>query len=193
MKNKIILIVGIVMFILIMTSTHLLLKIKTEDDSKIQEQQGESQTVSNGENITHTGTFLVPVENYIKMTCKYGTRIHPITKKQSFHTGVDLVGNNGSYILSISNGEIFKISNTNAYGNAIEIKHIDENGNIFYSFYAHLRDNSINVKENQVVQEGQRIGIQGSTGWSTGDHLHFEIRNSNHKHIDPTSYLFEKI
>ncbi len=188
MKNKILLVLGITMFILIITATNILLLVKSEEPTQIEE-----QTISNEENITHTGTFLVPVENYMKMTSKYGIRIHPITKKQSFHTGVDLVGSVGSYILSISKGEVFKISKTNAYGNSIEIKHIDEEGNIFYSFYAHLRDNSISVKVNQEIQEGQRIGIQGTTGWSTGEHLHFEIRNSNHEHIDPTSYLFEKI
>ena len=75
----------------------------------------------------------------------------------------------------------------------MDIEHIDEKGNKYYSFYAHMRDNSIMISENQQIKEGQRIGIQGSTGWSTGDHLHFEIRQSNHKDIDPTQYLFEKL
>lgn len=190
MKNKILLIIGITIFILLIVSSHMLLYSSNSNNNEEREQ---TQVISNGENITHTGTFLVPVENYIKMTCKYGYRIHPITGKQSFHTGVDLVGNVGSYILSITDGTVYKVSKTNVYGNAIEIKHTDESGNTFYSYYAHMRDNSIIVAENQEIKAGQRIGIQGSTGWSTGDHLHFEIRNSNNEHIDPTSYLFEKL
>ena len=187
MKNNILLIVGITLFILVITSSHMLLSVGGNRE------EVKEKVVSNGENINYNGQFLTPVENYIKVSSKYGIRIHPLTKKQSFHTGIDLVGENGSYILSIGNGVVFKISKSNIYGNTIEIRHTDENGNTFYSFYAHLRDNSIIVEENQPIKEGQRIGIQGSTGWSTGDHLHFEIRKSNHDHIDPTEFLFERI
>ncbi|MCI8760671.1 MAG: hypothetical protein HFJ34_06125 [Clostridia bacterium] len=65
MKNKIYLIVGIIVFILILTSSHILLNVKSGGSEK------EKQTIVSGENITHTGKFLIPIENYIKMTCKY--------------------------------------------------------------------------------------------------------------------------
>ncbi len=64
MKNKIYLIVGIIVFILILTSSHILLNVKNSSEK-------EKQTAISGENITHTGKFLIPIENYIKMTCKY--------------------------------------------------------------------------------------------------------------------------
>ena len=72
----------------------------------------------------------------------------------------------------------------------MEIKHTVEDGKIFYTFYAHMRDNSICVSKGQTVVEGQVIGVQGTTGNSTGDHLHFEIRLEDKSTIDPAPYLF---
>lgn len=112
--------------------------------------------------------------------------------KQSFHTGIDLVGNTGSKVLSVKNGEITHAGWQNGYGNCVEIKHTGEDGKIFYTFYAHIRDNSICVSKGQTVVEGQVIGVQGTTGNSTGDHLHFEIRLEDKSTIDPAEYLFEK-
>ena len=116
--------------------------------------------------------------------------------KQSFHTGIDLVGNTGSKVLSVKNGEITWAGWKNSYGNCVEIKHTGEDGKIFYTFYAHMRDNSICVSKGQTVVEGQVIGVQGSTGNSTGDHLHFEVRTnsgSNRYAIDPAPYLFTEV
>lgn len=116
--------------------------------------------------------------------------------KKSFHSGIDLVGKTGSKILSVKNGEITWAGKKNSYGNCVEIKHIGEDGKIFYTFYAHMRDNSICVVKGQKVFEGQVIGTQGSTGNSTGDHLHFEVRTnsgSNRYAIDPAPYLFTEV
>lgn len=116
--------------------------------------------------------------------------------KQSFHTGIDLVGDTGSKVLSVRNGEITWAGWKNSYGNCVEIKHTGEDGKIFYTFYAHMRDNSICVSKGQTVVEGQVIGVQGSTGNSTGDHLHFEVRTnsgSNRYAIDPAPYLFTEV
>lgn len=117
----------------------------------------------------------------------------PLLGKQSFHTGIDLVGSTGSKILSVKNGEVTWAGWQNGYGNCVEIKHINEKGEIFYTFYAHMRDNSICVLKGQQVIEGQVIGIQGTTGYSTGDHLHFEIRLANKSTINPIMYLFSEI
>ncbi len=113
--------------------------------------------------------------------------------KRSFHTGIDLVGNTGSKILSVKDGEVTHAGWQNGYGNCVEIKHISEAGKIYYSFYAHMRDNSICVSKGQTVVEGQVVGIQGSTGNSTGDHLHFEIRMENKSTVDPAPYLFTEV
>lgn len=143
--------------------------------------------------------FVMPFEtwnpNIDVMTSKYGYRIHPIKKVQSFHTGVDLV------VISISNPRIISIEsgvvsnvmiNHNAYGNAVEICHFLDDGNVIYSFYAHLKDDSISVTKGDIVEKGQTIGVMGSTGWSTGNHLHFEIRTASGSsyHTNPANYIF---
>lgn len=113
--------------------------------------------------------------------------------KQSFHTGIDLVGNIGSNILNVKLGQVTWAGWQNGYGNCVEVQHMGEDGRIFYTFYAHMRDNSIRVEKGQKIIEGQILGVQGTTGNSTGDHLHFEIRLENKSTIDPAPYLFEKL
>ena len=134
----------------------------------------------------------MPIENFIAITSKFGYReAHGVV--HSNHTGIDLCGSAGSRIMAVQDGEVTHAGWQNGYGNCVEIKHTDEQGNVFYSFYGHMRDNSISVEKGQNVVTGQIIGIQGSTGNSTGDHLHFEIRTdsgSNKFAIDPAPYLF---
>lgn len=112
---------------------------------------------------------------------------------QSFHTGIDLVGSTGSYILNVKSGEVTWAGWQRGYGNCVEVKHIGDDGKIFYTFYAHMRDNSLCVQKGQNIVEGQIVGVQGTTGNSTGDHLHFEIRLENKSTIDPAPYLFTEI
>lgn len=152
----------------------------------------ESQDDSKIGKVIYKGQFLMPVENFTTVTSKYGERIHPITGQKSFHLGIDLVGNKESNILSVKDGEITWAGTNGSYGNCVEIKHKSEENTIFYTFYAHMKENSILVHEGQTVKEGQIIGTQGSTGNSTGDHLHFEIRLEDKTTIDPTPYLFNK-
>ena len=98
--------------------------------------------------------------------------------------------------MTVKDGEITHAGWQSGYGNCVEIKHTNEDGTVFYTFYAHMRDNSIQVEKGQKVIVGQIIGIQGSTGNSTGDHLHFEIRTnggSNRYAVDPAPYLFNRL
>lgn len=116
--------------------------------------------------------------------------------KTSPHTGIDLV------VISISNPKICavlggkvvvaKAGNT-GYGNYVVIEHTLEDNSIIYTLYAHMKQGTIMVAEGIQVQAGQVLGIMGSTGNSTGNHLHFEIRvgeNSSSKTVDPFPYLF---
>ena len=112
---------------------------------------------------------------------------------QSFHTGSDLVGSTGSDIFNVQSGEVTWAGWQRGYGNCVEVKHIGDDGKIFYTFYAHMRDNSLCVQKGQNIVEGQIVGVQGTTGNSTGDHLHFEIRLENKSTIDPAPYLFTEI
>lgn len=103
-----------------------------------------------------------------------------------------MVGTKGSHVLCVKEGTVTWAGWKNSYGNCVEVKHKGDDGDIFYTFYAHMKDNSICVKKGQDVEEGQVLGTQGSTGNSTGDHVHFEIRLENKSTIDPTPYLFGK-
>lgn len=180
------LIIGITISIILICAGYCVILFHIpSSDSKYSSQVGK---------IEYKGQFLMPVENFNVVTSKYGARIDPISKEESFHTGIDLVGDTGSNILNIKKGEVTWAGwSDTGYGNCVEIKHIDETGKVFYSFYAHMRDNSICVEAGQLVVEGQVLGIQGSTGWSTGEHLHFEIRLEDKIKIDPTPYLFTEM
>ena len=95
--------------------------------------------------------------------------------------------------MNVKVGEVTWSGWQNGYGNCVEVKHIGDDGKIFYTFYAHMRDNSLCVTKGQNIIEGQIIGVQGTTGNSTGDHLHFEIRLEDKSTIDPAPYLFTEI
>lgn len=126
-----------------------------------------------------------PVPGHTRVTSPFGPRIHPITKKLSFHNGMDIGAPMGVPVVSVYDGEVIKAGNYGGYGNYVLIKHtleetvMDSEGNeqnvryTIYSGYGHL--SQINVHVNQTVKQGQTIGAIGSTGNSTGPHLHFEI------------------
>lgn len=119
------------------------------------------------------------------------------------HKGIDIVGkgkNNVSQldtIIAHSDGVVVWVQNYNknnklaignsSYGNAVKIKH----SNGMYTLYAHM--SSINVKLNQKVIKGQKIGFMGNTGRSYAAHLHFEVRNVSNIRIDPTNYINDSL
>ena len=112
------------------------------------------------------------------------------------HTGIDLV------VVSIADPKICSVlsgivvvskAGNTGYGNYVVIEHTSAENITFYTLYGHMKEGSIMVAEGTEVQAGQVLGIMGSTGNSTGDHLHFEIRinkNSSSNAVDPYSYLF---
>lgn len=162
MIRKISLVIGIVIFILILCATQIL-NVETTSESKsnnvneIEEEIGE---------VIYNGKFPMPIENFIVVTSKFGYReSHGVV--HSNHTGIDLCGSLGSRVMAVKDGEVTHAGWQGGYGNCVEIKHTDEQGNIFYTFYAHMRNNSIQVTKGQQVVTGQIIGTQGSTGNST--------------------------
>jgi murein DD-endopeptidase MepM/ murein hydrolase activator NlpD len=122
--------------------------------------------------------FIKPIEPW-KISSKFGYRIHPITRKRQFHNGIDLVAPTGTPIKNISKGRVNKVYYNSIGGNQIVIDH--DNG--FQSGYAHL--DSTNVKENDKIRAGHIIGTVGTTGKSTGSHLHFRIKDRQDQYIDP--------
>ncbi len=110
----------------------------------------------------------IPVKGSI--SCVYGHRIHPITKELSFHTGVDIAADNGDDIRAAYCGKVIETGKSEAYGNYVYLSH----GDGVLTFYAHC--SKLYVSQGEIVDNGQTIASVGSTGWSTGPHLHFGIK-----------------
>jgi len=112
---------------------------------------------------------LPPVEN-VNYTSNFGYRIDPFTGHQTFHEGVDFAAETGTAINAAASGKVIYADYHPAYGKSVEIDH----GNGLVTRYAH--GSELLVKDGDLVVRGQRISRVGSTGRSTGPHLHFEVR-----------------
>ncbi len=126
-------------------------------------------------------TWAVPVK-YVKLTSPYGMRMHPIHNVWMMHTGVDLGAPAGRDIWATRGGVVVTADSSEAYGNYVIIDH----GDGFRSLYAHMTHYV--VEEGQLVGQGQKIGEVGSTGYSNGPHLHFEI-HYNGSTVNPAEYV----
>jgi murein DD-endopeptidase MepM/ murein hydrolase activator NlpD len=113
----------------------------------------------------------------------YGYRLHPVTgQKNAFHAGLDIANTPNTHILAAADGIVSEATFESSYGNYVVIDH----NNGYLTYYAHL--NKIKVKKGQFVQRYDLIGLMGSTGRSTGTHLHYEVRVSNHP-VNPIDYI----
>ncbi len=110
----------------------------------------------------------------------YGFRIHPISGKRKLHTGIDFAAPRGTKIFAAAHGTIKEKKRHRDYGNMIVISH--QNG--LETLYAHMDRFAANVSVNQAIKAGELIGYVGSTGRSTGPHLHYEIRRGG-KPVNP--------
>jgi len=128
------------------------------------------------------GKFLFPTNTQL-ITSYYGYRIHPIYGSQRFHSGVDIGARMGEPIYAANAGTVIVSGfNTGGYGNYIMVDH----GGGYVTLYAHNSSNAVSV--GQTVAKGQVIGYVGSTGASTGPHLHFEVR-VNGSAVNPLPYV----
>ncbi len=128
------------------------------------------------------GAFCWPCPAYTKVSSDFGNRIHPTLKINLFHNGVDLAAPAGSNILAAYDGEVVSASYTGAMGNYVMLDH----GGGLYTVYMHA--SKLNVKEGQEVKRGDVIAFVGSTGRSTGNHLHFSVR-VNGEYVSPWNYI----
>jgi hypothetical protein len=115
-------------------------------------------------------------------TSFFGNRVHPVTRRITFHAGIDIGASAGTRVVAVSSGTVTFAGVNGGYGNCIIIDH----GNGYSTLYGHLR--RIDVTRGQSVTQEQKIGEVGSTGVSTGPHLHFEIM-VNGTPINPARYL----
>ena len=132
--------------------------------------------------VAPTGKLVWPAPASKRITSKYGPRVHPIKKTNSIHTGVDIGAGNKTNILAAASGKVIVSTYNSSYGNYVVIDH----GGGMSTLYAHMSQRKVKVGDN--VAAGSVIGLVGSTGLSTGPHLHFEVR-LNGKHTNPNPYL----
>lgn len=123
----------------------------------------------------------MPVDG-IKLTSRFGNRVDPFTKRRAFHSGVDFPAPRGTPIYASGGGRVIFSGYRRQYGNTVEIDH----GAGVATRYAHA--SKLLVKVGQVVMPGEKIALIGSSGRSTGPHLHFEILKDGH-FVNPTAYL----
>ncbi|MBO6180309.1 peptidoglycan DD-metalloendopeptidase family protein [bacterium] len=133
--------------------------------------------------ITSTG-FIRPISGPI--TSPFGYRIHPIFKSRIFHSGIDIGGPNGGAIKASNDGKVIYSGWYGGYGKVVILDHGVVNGQPITTLYAHM--SSIGVSNGQMVKKGQTLGREGSTGYSTGPHCHFEVR-VNGKPVNPLNYV----
>ena len=132
------------------------------------------------------GTFAWPAPGYYTITSPYGMRFHPVIKVYRNHSGMDIAAPTGSYAIAANDGIVTTSTLSYSYGNMIMIDH----GGGVVTLYAHGSERLAQVGD--VVKRGDAIMKVGSTGWSTGPHLHFEIR-INGSTIDPYPYVTSNI
>ena len=126
--------------------------------------------------------FTSPLPSGASVTCAYGWRIHPLWGDRRFHNGVDLAASQGTPIYAIAAGTVTVASYGDANGYYVSLSH----GNGYGSVYCHMTKYTVSVGDS--VKQGEIIGYVGSTGWSTGPHLHFEIHKSGQT-VNPMDYI----
>ena len=142
--------------------------------------------------IPQSSGYIVPIDAPVTVNSEFGWRTHPISGEADYHNGIDLVNNNSNApIYASADGEVIVAGDANYfdwYGNWVVIKHSDG----MYTGYAHL--SSVNVSKGSTVTQGQQIGVIGTTGPSTGIHLHFQFfdemyPSSNDHFFNPRNYI----
>ncbi|MBR2194028.1 MAG: peptidoglycan DD-metalloendopeptidase family protein [Salinivirgaceae bacterium] len=150
---------------------------KAEQKNEQKAETKKSETKSNNGNIPSGKPC-----TYSRISSPFGERIHPVYGKKSFHKGIDLAAPNGTPIYATADGVVAFAGVCNGYGNFIKLNH--QNG--YKTGYAHM--SSMVVKTNDKVKKGDLIGYVGSTGTSTGNHLHYEVYY-NDQVTDPAKTL----
>ena len=131
-----------------------------------------------------TGSFMWPIHG--RINSGFGYRFHPIHRRTIMHTGLDIGGPNGGAIHAADGGQVIWAGWKGGYGKAVMINHGNRNGRNLVTLYGHM--SALAVSTGQSVSKGQVVGYEGSTGYSTGPHLHFEVRVDGAP-VNPMGYL----
>ncbi len=143
----------------------------------------QAANAANGTGGEGTGIYRWPISSsYTRISSPYGMRKHPTTGKYKMHTGIDIPAPAGTPIYAADSGLVIMAKNNGAYGNCVIIDH----GSNIATLYGHM--SRIGTSNGATVKRGDVIGYVGTTGWSTGNHLHFEVRK-NGSHVSPWNYV----
>ena len=168
-KNSIFIIVTTILAVSALTIAFASEKVTKTNDEYIE--------INKQEEIIQKVEYIVPIE-YTTVSSRFGTRVHPITKEERTHTGIDLVAKEGTKVKATASGIVKVATFDEEKGNYIEIKHVD--GSV--SSYHH--GSELLVETGDEVEVGDEIMVIGKTGNATGTHLHFEVRNVNNEYMD---------
>ena len=147
-----------------------------EERRRLLEENGAENIIYDG------GMFKWPAPSYTRISSDYGTRMHPILGVEKFHNGVDMAAPGGSPILAAYDGEVIAADYNSSMGNYIMINH----GGGLITIYMHA--SALYVSKGTMVARGDKIAAVGTTGRSTGNHLHFGVR-LNGNYVSPWNYL----
>ena len=142
------------------------------------------------------GLYSMPVkrDEFMLITSPFGMRMHPIDHVRKMHNGIDISTHKDNLLATENNGKVIKAGfDSKGGGNFVKVEYNRPDGSKTIATYCHL--SQIDVKVGDTVNAGQKIGVSGSTGKSTGDHLHFAIdqiaSDGSSRKVDPASYLAE--
>lgn len=171
-------------------------EVTAEPETEEQTEEKTTQAATGGEdllkaqgNTTFSPVFvsqsiLPPLESYT-VSCEFGYRDNPISGKYGFHTGLDMAADEGTPIKAAYSGIVTETGYTDIRGNYVILEHSDNTVTAYY----HCKEVLCEIDDN--VRQGQTIALVGSTGWSTGPHLHFEVI-INGVHCNPEYLLNEE-
>ena len=143
-----------------------------------------SKTEKAGVSVSVTGGFTRPTPG--RISSPYGYRMHPIFKRRIFHSGIDIAAPYGTPIKAANSGRVIFVGWYNGYGKVIIIDHGNIGGLPTTTLYAHMSVAS--VKQGTNIAKGTVIGKVGTTGYSTGPHLHFEVRQKGNP-VNPLNFI----
>lgn len=128
------------------------------------------KNISENVGITDSVGYQMPAKG--RISSQFGNRFHPVDKVMKFHAGIDIAVPMGTKVTASASGVVTHAGWKKGYGNLVVVRHNDGKE----TYYGHL--SKITVKENEQVSAGQQVALSGSTGKSTGPHLHFEVREN---------------
>ena len=156
------------------------LKLLEQEEARI---NAEIRKLTSSSDITYGGgKFAWPVPGYFRISSPFGYRNSPIFGRQEFHGGIDIPAPHGTNVIAAEAGKVIISQYSSSYGNYLVIDH----GSGYSSLYAH--NSSLQVKVGDYVSKGDVVAKVGSTGWSTGNHVHFEVRVNNNR-VNPMEYV----